>query len=269
MLTMMKSRIQNSQWIIIVIGLIFTSLCAFLYLVRLVELPALSLLQPKTSPSPTPSDLPVVVENIPQPSKEPFEIVPDIPGLYESLIAKGLEPSAAAVEYCKHIWIQYFCETKVLRAKQFASYTNDYALDDKYVYIGRRSGGAGVIYHKFSWLDKDTFQYLGLGYFKDKNGFYYNDYEGGLPYPTKIITNVDVETAELIRNKGTSLIKDKNHVYTGLPYLEESEYISLDILENADPSTLMVSIKEGEDLEDKNNYYTDKLSGFTITPKNK
>lgn len=211
------------------------------------------------------------------------EPVPEVPGLYESLLADGLEPIEAAAEYCKHIWIQYFCETKVLQAKQFTEYTSYYALDDSNVYIGRRSGGSGTIYQKFSWLDRDSFRYLGNGYFNDKNGLYYDDGEGTGQYPTKFITNVDPKTAQFVWNKGTGFIKDKDHVYYPIGYSFSGAYKSLDtedlsnvkfftlkIFEIANPATLQVSPDSDKYLEDVNNYYEDRFGKeeyMIITPK--
>jgi len=262
----MRSKKKYSQRVIILVGLVIAVTSASFYYLPSIKLPTVFVFKPEVSTVPTATYTPDGIElgKTPLPTALPD---PDIPGLYESLIAQGLEPVKAAEEYCKKVRITYWCESKVLRTKQFTKYNLDYALDDTTVYIARRSG-TDVIYHPFKWVDRKTFIYFESGFFKDKNGFYYDDYEGGLPYPTKTITNIDVPSVSVITKNGTTLIFDKNHVYSGLPRLDKDKFVKLSIVENADPHTLTISTKDGQDFEDKNNYYAREYAEIIITPKN-
>lgn len=267
-LNYMKREKRSSQKLFIVIGLLVVSIAAFAFITsKLVDQQTMDIGYLQTNPKKVSDNL------LDQPNdlfnKATPLPTPDIPGLYESLINQGLDFNEAAIEYCKKLGTpSLYCQMRTVQNKQFTQYTLDYAVDDKYVYIARRAGGSEVIYHRFTWIDRKSFVYFENGYFKDKNGLYFDDYEGMGENPTKTITNVDVATVNLLSQRGTHFVFDKNHVYVGNPFLKEEKIIELDIVGGADPNTLKVTTNNDFDLEDNKNYYKSESWGLQITPKN-
>jgi hypothetical protein len=197
--------------------------------------------------------------------------VPDVPGLYESLLAKGLTPLKAADEYCAFVKAPYTCQSDVLRTKQFSEYTITYGLDPTTVYLGFKNGG-DVLYRPERSVDRASFSPLVNAFFKDKNHVYFFDNDAIDEKPAlKIISNVDLKTIKTLRNVGYFIFFDANHVYHSrfTPDTYDAKYVDLQIIPNADPQTITTSSKPEHDFEDKNNYYTYPLvGGFVVTPKN-
>lgn len=191
---------------------------------------------------------------------------------YEKFLAAGMSHEDAAREYCRlysKTGVGRLCVYELAREKKYNFYNHNYALDENNVYLARKNGGSTPVYLLAEQIEKNSFVYFTNGYFKDKNGFYYDYFDSDLNRaPTNKITNVDLDSVRVVENNGLVFVADKNNVYYEniiyeLPYLHE-----LPIVEGADPQTLEpTETCEEYELQDKNNYYVRDFGKLLTIPK--